>query len=154
MWICLLAEPAFLRSAAGCPISFLISCAIASMPPWCPYADCLCSGHGWRTACPVRRLPTVRELSSSEIAPLRFCSMVLQSSGRCQATPYGDVADVGVIVVSGPIVNGPAYCALVLRKRGYQLLDVAFLVTLPGRPAGVTETLLAILQARPRTSAP
>lgn len=43
---------------------------------------------------------------------------------------------VGVIVVSGPIVNGPAYCALPLRKKGHQLLDVAFLVMLPGALRG------------------
>lgn len=92
--------------------------------------------------------PIVGELSISEIAPLRFGSMVLQSSGRRTVTPYSDAVDEGVIAVSGSRSAAAEYVVRYDRgNNGRQPLDVEFLVTLPGVLRVETGTLSAVLQA-------
>lgn len=92
--------------------------------------------------------PIVGELSMSEIAPLRFGSMVLQTSGRRTVTPYGDAVDEGVIAVSGSRSAAAEYVVRYDRgNNGRQPLDVEFLVMLPGVLRVETGTLSAVLQA-------
>lgn len=92
--------------------------------------------------------PIVGDLSISEIAPLRFGSMVLQSSGRRTVTPYGDAVDEGVIAVSGSRSAAAEYVVRYDRgNNGRQPLDVEFLVMLPGVLRVETGTLSAVLQS-------
>lgn len=92
--------------------------------------------------------PIVGELTIVEVAPLRFGSMVLQSSGRRTVTPAGAVIDEAVIAPSGSSSAPAEYVVRYDRgNNGRQPLDIEFLVILPGVLRVETGTLSAVLQS-------